>query len=227
MSELNQGSEQQTQNSINETGGIPEIEVSLEVSGMTQTPVDKTLTISDMAADAKAVGDKFADVDSDIYNIETDISGLSAKTALDIPMSDEQGADTIAATVNGALEDIAELQAQTGDDIPITAGTGVSPISTVVHGITEDVSGLQTDLAAVESSLEALTAETIPYTDDEESRTIKGQVEYLTGQNAEAISDLTETVGGISDDVAEIQDDLTEMTDEEIEDIFDEVFGEE
>ena len=115
MSEVN------TQNSINETGGIPEIEVSLEVSGMTQTPVDKTLTISDMAADAKAVGDKFADVDSDIYNIETALSGIETKTGDEIPLTGESGSQTITEAISGALSEIATVNAKTGSDIPITS----------------------------------------------------------------------------------------------------------
>jgi len=54
----NESTEQNVAGSIEETGGIPEIELEVEVSGMTQYPVDKTLSIPDMAADAKEVGDK-------------------------------------------------------------------------------------------------------------------------------------------------------------------------
>ncbi len=61
--------EQSVQESIESTGGIPVISVSLEVSGMTAYPTDKTLNIADMAADAKEVGDRL-DV------IEAAISGI-------------------------------------------------------------------------------------------------------------------------------------------------------
>ena len=61
--------EQSVQESIESTGGIPVIEVSMQVSGMTQTPVDKTLSIADMAADAKEVGDRFDIVEAAISGI--------------------------------------------------------------------------------------------------------------------------------------------------------------
>ncbi len=41
--------------------GIPEVSFTLEVSGTTQTPVDDTLSIEGMAADAKATGDAIDD----------------------------------------------------------------------------------------------------------------------------------------------------------------------
>ena len=64
--------EQSVQESIESTGGIPVIEVALQVSGMTQTPTDKTLSIADMAADAKEVGDRFDVVEAAIAGIAGD-----------------------------------------------------------------------------------------------------------------------------------------------------------
>lgn len=54
MSELN------TQESSN----IPEVTFTLEVSDTVQAPVDSTLSIAGMAADAKATGDAIADAQS-------------------------------------------------------------------------------------------------------------------------------------------------------------------
>lgn len=68
----NESTEQNVQNSIEETGGIPEITLSLEVSGMTQYPVDKTLSIPDMAADAKEVGDAISDLEAAIADIQAE-----------------------------------------------------------------------------------------------------------------------------------------------------------
>lgn len=94
-------SEQSTEQSIQETGGIPEVQVAVEVSGMTMTPVDKSLTIQDMAADAKATGDAIAD-------ILLDISGLNVKTASDIPYSSEEGSRSIAGEMEYQFENVGE-----------------------------------------------------------------------------------------------------------------------
>lgn len=64
--------EQSVQDSIESTGGIPVINVSLEVSGMTQYPTDKTLNIPDMPADAKEVGDKINDLEAAIAGVVGD-----------------------------------------------------------------------------------------------------------------------------------------------------------
>ena len=63
-----------TQESIESMGGIPEITMEVVVSGMTQTAVDKTLSITDMAADAKATGDAINNVIADVADLAADIS---------------------------------------------------------------------------------------------------------------------------------------------------------
>ena len=61
-----------TEQSIAETGGVPEITLEVEVFGMTQNPTDKTLSIPDMPADAKAVGDKVDDLEEKIEEVLLD-----------------------------------------------------------------------------------------------------------------------------------------------------------
>ena len=51
-----------TENSIEETQGIPEITLQFEVMTTVPAPVDPTLTISGQAADAKATGDAIANL---------------------------------------------------------------------------------------------------------------------------------------------------------------------
>ena len=60
--------------------GIPEVTFEVEVSNVVQTPVDDTLSIAGMAADAKATGDAIvaakAELQEEIDAIDTDVSGV-------------------------------------------------------------------------------------------------------------------------------------------------------
>lgn len=61
-----------TEQSIEETGGVPEVTMEMEVAGMTQYPTDKTLSISDMPADAKAAGDRLEELEEQISGVLLD-----------------------------------------------------------------------------------------------------------------------------------------------------------
>jgi hypothetical protein len=63
MSELNTPN---TENSIEETPGIPEISLQLEVMDTVEAPVDDTLSIAGQAADAKATGDAIDALESSL-----------------------------------------------------------------------------------------------------------------------------------------------------------------
>lgn len=60
--------------------GIPEVTFEVEVSNVVQTPVDDTLSIAGMAADAKATGEAIdaakAELQEEIDAIDTDVSGV-------------------------------------------------------------------------------------------------------------------------------------------------------
>ena len=110
-----------TEQNIEETGGIPEIDFELEVSGMTQAAVDKTLSIPDMAADAKATGDAIAAVSEDIADVGSDVADILNWTGEDIPINSEDGAPSIAEAVAAALSTlypIGSLYITTADALP-------------------------------------------------------------------------------------------------------------
>lgn len=88
-----------TEQSIEETGGVPEIELEVEVFGMTQAAVDKTLSIPDMAADAKATGDAIDNVAGDVADLAADVADIEGWTGEDIPLNSEDGSPTIAEAV--------------------------------------------------------------------------------------------------------------------------------
>lgn len=72
-----------TENSIVNTGGVPQALLNVEGNGIVQTPVDATLSIENMAADAKATGEAIQGVQDQIDRInetlEADYVKLSAQ----------------------------------------------------------------------------------------------------------------------------------------------------
>ena len=79
MSEVNTTPD--TQESVND--GIPEVTFTMEVENTVQAPVDDTLTVSGMAADAKVTGDAIAAAQAalqeEIDNIETGVESVAGK----------------------------------------------------------------------------------------------------------------------------------------------------
>ena len=114
-----------TEQSILETGGVPEIELDMEVFGMMQYPVDKTLTVSEMAADAKATGDAIATVQEAVSDNSADIADIQAWTGEDIPLSTSTGMTSIADAFNnviGVTYPIGSIYMTTSSSAPQFAG---------------------------------------------------------------------------------------------------------
>jgi hypothetical protein len=65
---------------MSEVNNTPEVEFQIEVANTVQTPVDDTLSIEGMAADAKATGEAIdaakAELQEEIDAIDTDVSGV-------------------------------------------------------------------------------------------------------------------------------------------------------
>ena len=68
---------------VNSTEGIPEVDFQIEVSNVVQTPVDDTLSIEGMAADAKATGDAIdaakAELQEEIDAVDADVDAVYGK----------------------------------------------------------------------------------------------------------------------------------------------------
>lgn len=102
-----------TENSLVETSGIPEIEQEIEICGVIQAPVDSTLSIPEQAADAKATGDWISAVEAAAEAAETAlrirVSAIEAWTGENLfvnSQSDETIAEAIAALKEAVLGDI-------------------------------------------------------------------------------------------------------------------------
>lgn len=138
-----------TDESINESG-IPQLTMEVSPSQEIQWPVDATLSISEEAADAKAVGDALADIESAISDINIDISGIKDWTASDLPMTSETGSDSVADAISDITEDVSAIQNWTGENIPLDSSTGSIKISELLASLYP--------IGAIYSS----TAETMP-----------------------------------------------------------------
>ena len=97
-----------TDGSIQESGGVPVLRMTVSPSQVIQSPVDKTLSISEMPADAKATGDAINNLGS---ALEEEISELAAdvipKSWIDTTLTGE-GQVAEAKTVGDALASIRE-----------------------------------------------------------------------------------------------------------------------
>lgn len=93
-----------TENSV--LDGIPEIEQEVEVWGIAERPTDKTLSIEDMAADAKATGDAITAVSEDLADLAADVSDIDGKTGENINVNSDPESKTIAETIQEIQEAI-------------------------------------------------------------------------------------------------------------------------
>ena len=157
------------------------VEEEIDDAEVMTVPIDDTLTVSGEAADAKAVGDALA-LKADKSELASainvngqgaDAQGLIILLAGHIPVSDAQGAQTIAQALTA-------LAGRTGADIPVSGETGAQSIQEALNAAT------------------AQTADYIKMSSAEGADTVAQAMEKLTravGQNADAIVVLNEKTG--------------------------------
>ena len=124
----NDATEQSVAESIEETGGVPSITLGVSVSGMIPYPTDKTLSIEDMAADSKTVGDEISAIESVVTENTQDISTLKLQTGADIKLNGSQSSPTIAQAIANITSDaypVGSIYMTTSDDEPSFSGTWV------------------------------------------------------------------------------------------------------
>lgn len=97
-----------TEESIRENGGVPVLHMTVSPSQNVQTPVDKTLSISEMAADAKATGDAINNLGSALEEEITDLAAdVIPKNWIDTSLS-EAGMVAESKAVGDAISEILE-----------------------------------------------------------------------------------------------------------------------
>ena len=126
MSEITENTQNEDLNEV--------VEEVVEDSPVMTVPIDDTLSISGEAADAKAVGDALA-LKADRSELQTQVNvngqspdsqGLIVLLAQHVPMSDAQGAQTVAQAIAAAM-------ARTGADIPIDDSQGAETIAQAIN----------------------------------------------------------------------------------------------
>ena len=213
--------EQSIQDSIEETGGIPDVEMELEVNGMMQMPVDKSLSLSDMAADAKVTGDAIADINSDLSEIfgwtgeNLNVSAEEEKTIAEkfgdvddaleaigdtfdhltgsrIPVSDTD-TTTIAAKIDAIDNAITGISRRTGSDLKVSAEDNTS-IADKFDSVDQDLEGIGEDLEGIHQ----WTGENLPVSTEDATT-----VAVKFGEVDQSLESLAEDVNAIKQWTAE------------------------
>ena len=133
---------------------------------------------------------------SDSTKIDAALEALDGKTAEDIPMSSDAGAQSIADAVNGSI-------ARNADAIPMEAGS-TTMVGDAIEDLQEDVGGLQEDVTAIQ----AWTAADVPYAagGDSVKKKIDDTDTAVTAIQAWTAADVPYAAGG--DSVKKKIDDL-------------------
>jgi len=220
-----------------------EVVVVVEDSDVITVPIDDTLTHSNEAADAKAVGDALAlkadkselqaavtvngqgaDAQGAIIvtaadtkmssldntTVKAAIEAVDGKTAADIPMSDDPGAQTVSQAIASGV-------ARAADEIPMSAADPTT-VEGAIGQTNSNVTALGTRMTAVENK----TASDIPFDSNESIKQHidgmeAGQVKTVYGVGPDAAGDISPATVPYaenlsSDETEEVDDTFLERT---------------
>ena len=161
-------------------------------------PIDETLTRHGEAADAKAVGEAIARVQTDVT-----VNGQSKGADNDIKVNAEHVPYATGKSVKQKIDDV---DGKTAEDIPMSSGQGAQTISEAI-----DSAGSK---SADQIPMEDGSVETVA----ERIETIEESIESVSG----SLSDYEETTDAA---IEALQEADTELTDNEVHAIVEEVFG--
>ena len=105
--------------------------------------------------------------DSDTRKLDTVVAGLEARTAADIPISSESGAQSVAQVIANSVNRDASL-------IPMSS-TDETTVKEAMEEAQEDIGDLQTAVEAIQG----WTAENVPYTTGESAPSVKDKLDDL------------------------------------------------
>jgi len=164
-----------------------QVEVTVSDADVITVPIDATLSNSGEAADAKAVGDALAlkaDASSvvtiDVNDQEADNQGHIILTAANVPMSDDPGAQTVAAAINTAT-------GKNATTIPMSGETGAQTISAKIGEMDGMISANGTNITALQQKagdtilLETGGSKTIQAAVNERVKTVNGEAADAAG----------------------------------------------
>ena len=164
-----------------------QVEVTVSDADVITVPIDATLSNSGEAADAKAVGDALAlkaDASSvvtiDVNDQEADNQGHIILTAANVPMSDDPGAQTVAAAINTAT-------GKNATTIPMSGETGAQTISAKIGEMDGLINANSTNITALQQKagdtilLETGGSKTIQAAVNERVKTVNGEAADAAG----------------------------------------------
>ena len=139
---------------------VEQITLRVQDAQLMSYAIDSNLNVAGAAADAKAVGDRFAALNggsipyagaaaAEDGSIKATVDSISSRTGEDWPIS-TRDSTPIASVIEGIQNGM------NGSDIPVDDSAGAESISTTVAGITQRVDGIAENVTSMSNTLSTL-----------------------------------------------------------------------